>query len=345
MVNNQELYNMLKIESNASQSEIKKAYYKLAIKYHPDKNPGQEELFKKITNAYKVLSDIEKRKQYDLYGLFDSNDVGVSLFASFFKDFNFEDDEKSDNVYINLDVTYYDIYLKKNLNYNFDKKFLCQSCCGKKYKNPDLNQKCEKCYGRGKLTKLNNFTFGGFGTQSVNCEECNGKGMFISKDNICNDCNSSGFILKTKDYNIKLDPLMETEIIFLGEGHEELDLIPGDLIFKIIIKKDNRYDKNKLDLLIKDKVPLKNSLSGDSFEIKHLNGEIIKLNANQIIKPNSIWKVPNLGFSSNEQTGDLYLELELDIQDFEYLESKYSDLKKILNQNSDYDHQIIPIKN
>lgn len=343
MVNNTELYDLLQINSNATPSEIKKAYYKQAIKCHPDKNPGQEELFKKISHAYQVLSDQEKRKNYDVYGLFDNEDAAVSLFTSFFKDFDFEDDEKSSNVNIEIEVSYLDLYQHRTINYVFERKIICNQCNGEKYKNPDLNQDCEDCWGRGKQTKLNSFNFGGFGTSEVICEKCNGIGQFIAPDNICEKCKGSGFIIELENYEIKLDPLMDMEVIYTGNAHEEKDLMAGNLIFNIKIKHDSRYDKNKLDLLIKDKIPLVKALSGDSFEIKHLNGKKIKLNTNQIIKPNSVWKVSNMGFKSGNQTGDLYLELDINLEDFDLLENKYSELKKIFNTNLTADYEMIPI--
>jgi DnaJ homolog subfamily A member 2 len=343
MVNNTELYDLLDINSNASSSEIKKAYYKQAMKCHPDKNPGHEELFKKISNAYKILSDQEKRENYDIYGLFDNDDAAVSLFTSFFKDFEFEDDEKSPNVNIEIEVNYLDLYEHKTINYVFDRKVICNQCNGEKYKNPDLNQICDECWGRGKKTKINNFNFGGFGASEVICDKCNGIGKFIAQDNICERCKGSGFIIELENYEIKLDPLMDMEVVYTGNAHEEKDLMAGNLIFKIKIKNDPRYEKNKLDLLIKDKVPLVNAISGDTIEITHLNGKKIKLNPNQIIKPNSVWKIPNLGFKSGDQTGDLYLELDLNLQNFELLEQKYEEIKKILNRNINADYNMIPI--
>lgn len=338
------LYDLLEINTNADSNEIKKAYHQLARKYHPDKNPGQEDLFKKISNAYKILSDSKKRKNYDNYGLFDDNDIGVNLFASFFKDIDFDsDDEKTPNIIIDLDVDYIDIYNHKTITYTFGRKLICKDCDGEGYKNPDLNSTCDDCWGRGKVTKLNSFMMGGFGTSEMPCEKCNGKGKFIPEDNNCETCNSSGYISKLEDYDLNLDPLMDTEIIFPNNAHEGKNLMAGNLIFKISIKKDPRYDKNKLDLLIKEKVPLISALSGNSFEIKHLNGKNIRLKSEQIIKPNSVWKVPNLGFKSGEQTGDLYLELDINIDNFTLLENKFQELKKILNKNSNADYNLIPI--
>ena len=344
MNSNMELYDLLNVESNASSGEIKKAYYKLAMKYHPDKNAGHEELFKKISNAYQILSDPKKRSNYDTNGTFDDNDVGVNLFASFFKNFNFNvDDEKTPNILIELEVSYEDMYHKKEINYTFERKLICKTCNGEGYENPDLNINCDECWGRGKVTKLNSFMMGNFGTTEIPCENCNGKGKFIAENNNCKNCDSLGYISKLETYDIILDPLMDTEIVYPNNAHEGKDLMAGNLIFNIVIKKDSRYDKNKLDLLIKDTIPLSAALSGNSFEIKHLNGNILKLKSEQIIKPNSVWKISNLGFKSGEQIGDLYLELDIKMDDFTLFENNFEEIKKILNRDSKSDYNLIPI--
>ena len=344
-MSDQELYQKLNLDSNASNSEIKKAYYKLALKYHPDKNPGQEDLFKEITHAYEILSDEQKRKNYDLYGLFNSSDnVGVNLFASFFKDFNFEPEDKTNNVTINLEVTYQDIYLSKTINYNFKRNVICHECKGKKYYDLKLNKNCIPCAGRGKITKINNFSLFGLGMNEQVCDSCSGKGKIIPEDNICKSCKGEGFTVEDKNYKIRLKSLMDMEVKFIGEAHESHDLIPGDLIFEISIKYDKRYDKNKLDLLIKDKVPLVNAISGDTFEITHLNGEKIKINADTIIKPNSVWKIPKLGFKDENEIGDLYFEFDIDYSDFTILEKNFNYLKDIFNQKKDSEYKLDSVK-
>ena len=223
----QDYYEVLGVKKDASDDEIKRAYRKLAIKYHPDKNPGDktaEEKFKQCAEAYEVLSDPQKRQRYDQFGF---NDPGMGggfgggagfnpfdIFNSFFgggsgsggfSSFFSGDDEpagqRGSNIRVRVKVSLADVVYGVEKHIKIKKYVECQHCHGTGAKDGKDFDTCPKCKGRGRVVQVVNSLFGRMQTETV-CSDCHGTGKKIK--NKCTHCHGEGVILGEQVVDIKI---------------------------------------------------------------------------------------------------------------------------------------------
>ena len=251
---NKDLYEILGINRNASEDEIKKAYKKLALRYHPDRNPGNkeaEEKFKEISGAYAVLSDPSKKQQYDMYGTIDGmnpNDAGFSfedifkhmsgfgdMFGDFFGGSHFGRSSNSSNnahrkagtIKLQIPLTIYDIFNGYEHEVEYDCEMKCKECNGTGGTGIET---CSHCHGTGMLTDVKRTNFGII-QQSHPCQYCGGTGQTIK--NKCHNCHGTGIIKGKKKSWVKFRPGVEEGeyIIINGAGCEgKENTINGDLV-------------------------------------------------------------------------------------------------------------------
>lgn len=247
-----DLYEILGINRNASENDIKKAYKKLALKYHPDRNPGDkeaEEKFKEISGAYAVLSDPSKKQQYDMYGTIDGmnpNDAGFNfedlfkhmsgfgdMFGDFFGGGNFgrsqqSEPRKASSIKIQIPLTITDIFNGYNHEVEYNCELRCKECNGTGGTGIET---CQHCHGTGMITDVRRTGFGVI-QQSHVCQYCGGSGQTIK--NKCSKCNGSGIIQGKKKTWVKFRPgVAEGEwIVINGAGNEgkSTSTSNGDLI-------------------------------------------------------------------------------------------------------------------
>lgn len=324
-------YNILGINKDATDREIKKAYRQKSLQYHPDKNPGNkeaEEKFKEVAEAYRVLSDKDLRQRYDTYGTIDDVE-GVNMnpddiFAQFMKmhrgfGFGF-DDEPQERVFkgrdkvLKVNVTLKEVYnnATKDITYTVNRK--CTKCNGSGSKSGKVED-CPHCNGTGQIH--NRQQFGHMITDNItSCPYCNGLGKVV-KDK-CPYCNGSG-VVESKD-TLKITvpniyDVIQQSFIHKGGGHAcENGLgINGDLRFTFNLVNDNEYEidtNNVLNIVKKVKVPLIDCLLGTSLSVSHLDGKTYNITLSECTPNGKTYRLQGKGFKVGRYVGDLYIKIE-----------------------------------
>ena len=361
-------YTILGLQKNANDNDIKKAYRKLAMKYHPDKNPNDkqaEEKFKEISEAYSVLSDPEKRKIYDKYGKeglnqqggmnFDANDIFKHFFGGGFDDDNFNPfsnffggsfnqssykqpkKQKGRDIISQLKVELKDLYNGKTFKRKVTHERICKTCEGTGSKDKIKPITCPECNGKGIKMTIHRQGFTQI-MQQTQCSFCNGTGKYSKITNKCLKCKGNKTVIEEKILEIKIKPGTEENerIIFKGEADEYPDIIPGDIIFVTQVTNNNGYLRIGDNLYHKQKIPLKQALCGCSFIIKTLDDRILECYTDDVIKPNQKMKINNEGFiiKDTKLKGDLIIEFEIEFPTKSEVSVIKTDLTKLLNNIS-----------
>tara|TARA_B100002052_G_C15881385_1_gene599458 strand:- start:1284 stop:2381 length:1098 start_codon:yes stop_codon:yes gene_type:complete len=314
------LYKELGIERNATSSDIKKAYHKLALQHHPDKG-GNEDKFKKIQTAYEVLSNSEKRNKYDRFGLDSINNESDirqnDIFNMFFSRANMKPQKRKgrDTIHI-LNITLKDLYigkiqkLKIQRQVIIDEPITCINCNGSGYvkqirRGPgfhqEINQGCARCSGNGKIFK------------------------YKKKEVIL-------------EIEIKKGMSIKDQIRFQGLGNELPNVITGDIIIKFKLIKHKTFVLKNNDLIMKMKISLVEALCGVKFTIKHLDDRVlnIRTTTEDLIQLQN-GKIPfryieNEGMPcSSNKRGNLIIAFIIEFPQSNYLDDiKKNALKEIL---------------
>ena len=288
MPSNTELYDILGVSKNASDSEIKKAWKKLALKEHPDKG-GDPEKFKKIQSAYEVLSDPDKRKIYDHHGLQGLEEGGGGgggggggpfgnnprdIFNMFFpgapgRRQQSNSPSKAPSVKQNFSVSLEDLYNGKTVKLNITRKVI-----------DGQPVTCSECDGRGMRVQIRQLGPGMIQQMQSTCQRCSGQGIFCQ--------------LKPQSTIVTINiekGSFEGDVIKLAEMADEApNSIPGDILFVISQKKHPIFNRKGSDLIIKKDISLVQALNGFEFILKTLDGRSIKIKTphNYIIKPPAV---------------------------------------------------------
>lgn len=290
MVKETAYYDLLGVQPNATPDELKKSYRKLALKYHPDKNPEKDaaEKFKQISQAYEVLADAKKRDVYDQGGEQALKEGGGSdgsfsspmdIFDMFFGGGGGrrgKKDNKGKDVIHQLSVTLEDLYNGTTRKLALQKNVICDKCEGRGGKQGAV-QKCTTCKGTGSQVILNQLGAGMYQQIHTTCRECDGNGEKINPKDMCKTCNGKKIVHERKILEVHIDKGMEDgqKIHFYGEGDQSPGLEPGDIII-ILEEKDHSIFKRKdMDLFMKMELNLNEALCGFKRTIKTLDNRIL----------------------------------------------------------------------
>jgi len=355
-------YNILGVQKTASEKELKKAYRKKSLKWHPDKNQSAEAKgkFQEISEAYAVLSDKEKRKIYDKFGKagLENNGMGAGgmnpndIFQQFFggggmggmpgfpgMNFSFNRTSsrsggvmhKGPNKKIEIEITINEMMNGATKRFSITRNIKCLNCRATGLKNGASEDICSQCNGQGMKTITQQM--GPFLTQkSFPCNYCKGKGKIIQPKDRCINCRGNKYIQNKEIVSAKLERGVKGgDYVTIEKKGDESDkyLEPGDIIIIFREKKEKSCKRVGNNLHISLPILLSEALSKFSIPYKHPNGKTILIENDYIIKPNTIHKISNLGFSTQSGCGDLIIEFDIIFPDS--LDEKREELiKKLL---------------
>ena len=352
----EDYYNTLGVDRSSSDDEIKKAYRKKAMKFHPDRNKGDkgaEKEFKKINEAYYILKDKEKKAQYDQFGhqAFENGGAG-------FKDFNFsggfsdifeemfgdfDDDmggifgggkrstrrqsssrEYGADLRYDMDVSLEEIYSGKKIVVHVPTKIQCNTCRGNGHEKNSKPENCPTCEGHGSVRASQ-----GFFTIQQTCPECRGEGSIIK--NPCDDCSGTGRVDKKKSLSVEIPSGVEngTRIRLSGEGEAGYKGGPsGDLYIFIKEKPHSIFKREEENLYCKAPIPMMTATLGGEIEVPTLDGSIVKVKIPAGTQSGNNFRLSEKGMPIFRQNGKGDLILEAFVETPVNLSSKQKDLLK-----------------
>jgi len=312
------LYDRLGVEPTASASDIKRAFYKLAMKYHPDKNSSPEaaEKFKEFNEAYEVLADDEKRQMYDQYGMDSLKEGGGSGGMGGMEDFisaffpgaagRRRGPKKTKDIAQPLTVTLEELYSGTTKPMKIAKSVQCKDCNGTGSAN-GKNYTCKDCNGNGHVDIVRSTGFGMMRTTTY-CPSCNGSGESIPYGMECTECSGKKFVKQEKVLDVEIEKgMVEGEqITFRGESHEVPGYLPGDVIFVIQEQHHPTFQRKTSHLFLSKKIPLINALTGYSFVIEHLDGRQLHVSTppDMVISPGTRLEIPSEGMPERKYSSE-----------------------------------------
>lgn len=307
----EDYYKILGVSKGASDDEIKKAYRKAAHKHHPDKTGGNEAEFKKVNEAYQVLSDKAKRQQYDQFGHAFNGASGGSAQGGFGgfdfsgfqgfggqggQGFNFEfgnegfEDIFSDifgggtrsrkkargrDIQVDLEISFEEMVKGAHREIKLYKKTVCDHCDGTGSEPDSKKKTCPTCAGSGQVRKTSRSFFGNI-SQVVECPECQGEGSIYEKK--CKKCGGDGQIKKEEIIIIDIPAGIQNEQTISLQGQGEAGgrgAHAGDLYATVRVRRHEKFSRKGQDILSSEYIPFSIAVLGGKIEIETLEGNLI----------------------------------------------------------------------
>nr|CCC89549.1 putative chaperone protein DNAj [Trypanosoma congolense IL3000] len=325
MVKETKYYDALGVSPDASEDDIKRAYRKLALKYHPDKNkePGANEKFKEVSVAYECLSDPEKRRRYDQFGEkgVEADGVGIDptdIFSSFFGGRRARGEPKPKDIVHEQSISLDAFYNGKTIKLSISRDRLCSSCNGSGSKVPNASVRCRDCDGRGVRLITRSIGPGFVQQMQVSCSRCGGKGTDIREEDKCGNCRGQQIVKDKKVFDVVVEKGMQRgdHVTFQGEGDQIPGIhLPGDIIIIFDEKPHHMFTRKGDHLLMEHTISLAEALTGFTINIKHLDGRELSLQSNDVIDPQKLWSVSREGMpvprTGGIEKGDLVIKFHV----------------------------------
>jgi len=331
-------YEILGVSRDADETELKKAYRKLAKQYHPDMNPNDKDAeakFKEINEAYAVLSDPQKRKQYDMYGHSGLDGTGFDGFSGFGGfDFGFEDifdtffggspfgrstrrksgPRRGNDLKYSLEISFLEAAFGVTKEINVTRMQLCHVCGGSGSKLGTKPETCRHCNGTGQIRHVQATPFG----QMVNmrtCEVCHGEGTIIT--NPCDECRGNGRVQKISKISINVPAGIDNGQTISLRGEGEPGMMggpPGDLYVSIRVKPHPLFKREGYDVICEIPITFTQAALGAELEIPTLEGTI-KYNIPEGTQTGTVFRLKNKGIKHlrSNAKGDQLVRVNVEV--------------------------------
>jgi len=335
-------YDVLGVNKSASPEDIKSAYRKLAVKYHPDKNPGDkaaEDKFKEAGEAYGILSDKSKKENYDNFGhaAFENGGgsqggfggfggFGGSDFSDIFEDFfgvfgdfggggrrnsRRSSSNRGSDLRYDLSITLEEAYLGKKQNIQFSSSEKCNTCRGSGSKPGFSADRCTYCGGNGKVRSNQ-----GFFTVQQTCPQCSGAGEEIT--NPCNDCGGNGNKQTSKKINVTIPKGVDdgTRIRLAGKGEAgSRGGANGDLYLFVNVKSHELFKRSDENLFFEFPISIADAALGTTIEIPTIDGGKAKIKIPEGTQTGKQFRLKGKGmpYMRGSGTGDLYIQINTEV--------------------------------
>jgi molecular chaperone DnaJ len=330
-------YEVLGVERGASQQEIKKAYRKLAMQYHPDHNdaPDAEEKFKELSEAYGVLSDSEKRSRYDRGGfsaldgisaedifsginfgdIFGGGGFGGSIFDEIFGFGRRRGPARGRDIEAEITVPLKRILTGGEETIVYSRRAACADCAGSGAKAGTQPRSCSECGGSGQkvyTSRQQGMTF----QQVAICPKCKGRGSIIEE--FCQTCKGKGDVERKSEIKIKVPAGIEEGTTLRVTGHGSLSPEPGgqpgDLLVAVMTEKDPRFERRGEHLYRVESIQIADAVLGTKLDIPTLTGEV-EMKVPPGTQPGTVMRIPNEGLPGfrSGRRGDIYVRIQVEI--------------------------------
>uniref|UniRef100_UPI0025F9F04C molecular chaperone DnaJ n=1 Tax=uncultured Methanobrevibacter sp. TaxID=253161 RepID=UPI0025F9F04C len=338
MADKRDYYDILGVDKNADEKEIKKAYRKLAMKYHPDVSDSEDatEKFKEISEAYAVLSDSEKRSKYDRFGHagmegFSAEDIYQNAnFEDIFEDFDLGNifdmfgfgggrrnrsqqrgPQRGSDIYTQIEITLEEaaVGIKKDVTIRHDET--CPECNGKKTKPGVEPETCPECNGTGQVKEVTNTLLGQM--MSVRpCRRCGGTGQLITDP--CTKCHGKGTVREQQTITIDVPPGIDDgdRLRVAGAGNAgDRNAPSGDLLISINIRKNKEFEREGSSLYYNQEVSIVQASLGDKIDIPTIYGNEISLTIPPGTQGGTTFKVRNQGMPlrGRDMKGHMFVKI------------------------------------
>ncbi|MDR2617389.1 MAG: molecular chaperone DnaJ [Treponema sp.] len=333
-------YEVLGVQKGASKDDIKKAYRKLAIQYHPDKNPGNkeaEEKFKEATEAYEILGDDQKRQAYDQFGFAGVEGMGAGPqdysqtfrgFEDIFGDFSGIFDtffggsasgagarrgsggsRQGANLRYDIEIPFKDAVFGTKVEIQYSRNDSCPACKGSGAAGGTGKKVCPTCQGSGQVRRSS-----GFFSVASTCPSCGGEGYIIEKP--CQECGGSGTQKKRQKIMVTIPPGVENgkRVVIPRQGDAgPSGAPPGDLYVFIRVKAHEYFERQNEDLYCAVPISVTQAALGADIQVNALDGKTIKVKVPAGIQNGKLLRIRDEGVPVPGRRGNLYIKLMVQV--------------------------------